>query len=65
MKTNWQHQKDAITTDQKFRDDDEHLHELDKRHLKESEEASERIPSSPGKGKPEGNESSGNESSER
>jgi hypothetical protein len=38
MKTNWEHQKKAITTDQKFRTDDEHLHELDKRHLKESEE---------------------------
>jgi hypothetical protein len=37
MKTNWKHQKDAITTDQKFRNEDEHLHELDKRHLKESE----------------------------
>jgi hypothetical protein len=46
MKTNWQHQKDAVTTDQKFRDDDEHLHELDKRHLKESEENAERIPGS-------------------
>jgi hypothetical protein len=37
MKTNWEHQKKAITTDQKFRTDDEHLHELDKRQLKESE----------------------------
>jgi hypothetical protein len=44
MKTNWQHQKDAITTDQKFRDDDEHIHELDKRHLKQSKENRERIP---------------------
>jgi hypothetical protein len=34
MKTNWQHQKDAITTDQKTRTDDEHIHEADKRHLK-------------------------------
>jgi hypothetical protein len=34
MKTNWQHQKDAITTDQKNRTDDEHIHEADKRHLK-------------------------------
>jgi hypothetical protein len=38
METNWHHQKKAITTDQKFRTDDEHLHELDKRRLKESEE---------------------------
>jgi hypothetical protein len=44
MKTNWQHQRDAITTDQKFRDDDEHIHELDKRHLKQSEEDDGRIP---------------------
>jgi hypothetical protein len=38
MKTNWEHQKKAITTDQKFRTDDEHIHEMDKRHLKESKE---------------------------
>lgn len=44
MKTNWEHQKKAITTDQKFRTDDEHIHELDKRHLKESEEDPELIP---------------------
>lgn len=53
MKTNWQHQKDAITTDQKFRDPDEHLHEIDKRHLKESEEAANRIPPDARKGKSE------------
>lgn len=33
MKTNWQHQKDAITTDQKNRTDDEHIHEQDKTRL--------------------------------
>jgi hypothetical protein len=44
MKTNWQHQKDAITTDQKNRVDDEHLHEVDKRHVKESEKAASPIP---------------------
>ena len=38
MKTNWEHQKKAITTDQKYRTDDEHIHELDKQRLKESEE---------------------------
>jgi hypothetical protein len=38
MDTNWEHQKKAITTDQKFRADDEHIHELDKQRLKESEE---------------------------
>ena len=36
MDTNWKHQKTAITTDQKNRTDDEHLHELDKKHLDES-----------------------------
>jgi hypothetical protein len=41
MDTNWKHQKDAITTDQKNRIDDEHIHEIDKRHLKESESESE------------------------
>ena len=43
MKTNWQHQKDAITTDQKNRVDDERIHELDKRRVKqtETEEAAE------------------------
>jgi hypothetical protein len=44
MKTNWEHQKEAITTDQKFRVEDEHLREVDKRHLKESEENPELIP---------------------
>jgi hypothetical protein len=44
MKTNWKHQKDAITTDQKFRNEDEHLHELDKRHLKESQKDPGLIP---------------------
>lgn len=38
MKTNWEHQKKAITTDQKYRTDDEHIHEIDKRRVKESEE---------------------------
>jgi hypothetical protein len=33
MDTNWKHQKAAITTDQKNRTDDEHLHELDKKKL--------------------------------
>ena len=37
MKTNWEHQKEAITTDQKNRVDDENIHELDKRRVKESE----------------------------
>jgi hypothetical protein len=37
MKTNWQHQKEAITTDQKNRVDDEHIHEADKQRFKESE----------------------------
>lgn len=36
MDTNWKHQKKAITTDQKNRTDDEHIHELDKLHYEES-----------------------------
>ena len=44
MKSNSEHQKRANTTDQKFRDDDEHIHEAEKRHLKESEEHPNLIP---------------------
>jgi hypothetical protein len=44
MKSNWEHEKEAMTTDQKFRVDDEHILEEDKRHLKESEEHPEVIP---------------------
>ena len=44
MKTNWQHQKDAITTDQKNLTDDEHLHELDKRRVKETEKEASPVP---------------------
>lgn len=51
MKTNWEHQKKAITTDQKFRTDDEHLHELDKRHLQKSKQDPGFIPK-PGGEKP-------------
>ncbi len=46
MDTNWKHQKKAITTDQKNRVDDEHIHEIDKRHLKESESEASLIPNS-------------------
>jgi hypothetical protein len=38
MKTNWEHQKKAITTDQKFKAEDEHIHEMDKQRVKESEQ---------------------------
>jgi hypothetical protein len=31
------HQKDAMSTDHKTRTDDEHIHEQDKQHLKQSE----------------------------
>ena len=44
MKSNSEHQKRANTTDQKFTDNDEHIHEADKRHLKESEEHPNLIP---------------------
>lgn len=39
MKTNWQHQKDAINTDQAHRTDDEHINEEDKQQLKASDQA--------------------------
>ena len=51
MKSNAQHQKDAVATDQKFRVDDEHIREADKRHLKESEEHPNLIPKKGGKPK--------------
>ena len=44
MDTSWKHQKDAITTDQKNRVDDEHIHEVDKRHLKENESETTSVP---------------------
>jgi hypothetical protein len=56
MKSNFQHQKEALTTDQKFRVDDEHIHEEDKRHLKESEEEPNLIPTKGEKTKAEPSE---------
>jgi hypothetical protein len=44
MKTNWQHQKDAITTDQKNRTDDQRVHQEDKQHFKASEKEKKIIP---------------------
>ncbi len=44
MKSNSEHQKNANATDQKTRTDDEHIHEMDKQHLKESEKAEGFIP---------------------
>jgi hypothetical protein len=44
MDTNWKHQKDAITTDQKNRTDDDRIHEIEKRHLRESESEPNVIP---------------------
>jgi len=52
MKTNGKFQKDAMTTDQKFRNEDEHLHELDKLHLKESAKDPGPIPQSGKKSRP-------------
>ena len=49
MKTNWEHQKEAMATDQKLAAEDEHLREMDKRHLKESEE--NKAPAAQKKGK--------------
>ena len=39
MKTNWQHQKDAINTDKKFRVNDERIEEEEKQELKGSDQA--------------------------
>ncbi len=44
MGSNQEHQKRANATDQKFRTDDEHIHEMDKKHLKESEKDAAFIP---------------------
>ena len=44
MGSNQEHQKRANATDQKFRTDDEHIHEMDKKHLKESEKDAGLIP---------------------
>jgi len=38
------HQKDAMSTDHKTRTEDEHLHEMDKRNLKQSEKDADLIP---------------------
>ena len=50
MKTNWQHQKQAITTDQKNRVDDENIHEVDKQRVKETEKQASPIPADQKKG---------------
>jgi hypothetical protein len=44
MGSNQEHQKRANATDQKFRTDDEHILEMDKKHLKESEKDAGLIP---------------------
>ena len=44
MDTNWKHQKDATTTEQENRSDDQRMHEADKRHLKESAKDATPIP---------------------
>jgi hypothetical protein len=53
MKSNSEYQKRPSTTDQKFVDNDEHIHEADKRHLKESEEHPNLIPTKRAKPKVE------------
>jgi hypothetical protein len=52
MKSNGIFQKQAVATDQKTRTDDEHIHEADKRHLKESMEEPNLIPKKGGKPQP-------------
>lgn len=51
MKPSGKFQKDAMATDQKFRNVDEHLHEQDKLHLKESAKDPGPIPQSGKKNK--------------
>jgi hypothetical protein len=52
MKANGKFQKDAMTTDQKFRNEDEHLREQNKLHLKESAKDPGPIPQSGKKSRP-------------
>ena len=47
MKSNWQHQKDALNTDQAHRTDDEHINEEDKQELSASDKAEREV--NPGK----------------
>jgi hypothetical protein len=49
MKSNGIFQKQAVATDQKTRTNDEHIHELDKQHLKESMDEPNLIPKKGGK----------------
>lgn len=46
MKSNAQHQKDAITTDQKFRTDDPHIHAEEKHELRSDDRPENKIPGS-------------------
>ena len=50
MDSKGKHQRDASVTDQKTRTDDEHILELDKQHLKESERNADPIPTQGVKG---------------
>ena len=44
MDSSGKHQKEPASTDHKFRTDDEHIHEIDKQHLKESKKDESLIP---------------------
>lgn len=50
MDSKGKHQRDVSATDQKNRTDDEHILELDKQHLKESERNAGPIPTQGDKG---------------
>ncbi len=52
MKGNGRFQKDAMATDQKLRNEDEHQHEKDKFHVKESAKDPGPIPQSGKKNRP-------------
>jgi hypothetical protein len=58
VKSDWKHQKDAITTDQKNLTDDQRIHEEDKQHFQASEKDKSFIPGqSERKEKPKSKES--------
>ncbi len=44
MDSSGKRQKEPAITDHKFRTDDEHIHEMDKQHLKESKKDKSLIP---------------------
>jgi len=54
MDSDWKHQKHAITTDQKNLTDDEHLHDIEKAHLKQAPKSKVPLPPDGKESKPKG-----------